>query len=213
MVAEMYRLFLLRGLENALGQMGYGAIAGVDEAGRGALAGPVVSAAVILPTGVLIPGVDDSKVLSPPKREKIAVLIKKRAIAWRIEIASSEEIDQTDILRAVKRTMGDALARLNPEPDYALVDAVRLPIESFPVLSTVRGDALSYSIAAASILAKTFRDAWMTDLSHHYPHYGFDRHFGYGVAAHRQALKDYGPCPEHRLTYKSVVPRLSARAA
>ncbi len=213
MVAEMYRLFLLRGLENALGQMGYGAIAGVDEAGRGALAGPVVSAAVILPTGVLIPGVDDSKVLNAPKREKIAALIKKKAIAWRIEKASSEEIDQTDILRAVKRTMGVALSRLNPEPDYALVDAVRLPTESFPVLSTVRGDALSYSIAAASILAKTYRDAWMTDLNRRYPHYGFDRHFGYGVAAHRKALKEYGPCPEHRLTYKSVIPRLSARAA
>ncbi len=205
---EAFRLRLLRGLEAFLGQAGYGLVAGVDEAGRGCLAGPVVAAAVIANPRIAVPGVDDSKRLSATLRERLADAIRRSSVAWSVAHVSPQTIDRINILEATRRAMRRALKTLNPAPDCAVVDAVPLAGSSFPCLPLVRGDNLSYAVACASILAKVSRDRMMLDLHRRYPQYGFDAHKGYGALQHREALRHHGPTPVHRLTFRSVLPRI-----
>jgi ribonuclease HII len=207
---EAYRLRLLRGLEERLTRCGYGLIAGVDEVGRGSLAGPVVAAAVILDFRCLVPGVDDSKCLTAPERERAAAFIRENAVAVAVAEVSPEVIDRINILEATRQAMREALSRLRPAPDCAVVDAVSLSGFGFPCLPVVRGDCFSYAIAAASIVAKVARDRMMVDLGLTYPQYGFAAHKGYSVPEHLAALAAYGPSPVHRLTFKPVLPRVEA---
>ena len=210
LLAEAFRLRLLRGIEDGVHQAGYSRPAGVDEVGRGCLAGPVVAAAVIADPGRAIPGVDDSKRLSAEARATIAEWIRESSLAWSVASVSPAVIDRINILEASKRAMVEALSKLAPPPDVALVDAVALRGFSYPCLPIVRGDSFSYSIACASILAKVERDRLMTQVDAAYPHYGFARHKGYAAPEHLEALKDFGPCPLHRLTFRSVLPRVEA---
>jgi ribonuclease HII len=212
LLLEAYRLRLLRGLEASLAELGYLLIAGVDEAGRGSLAGPVVAAAAILDGRCLIPGVDDSKCLHAPERERVAAAIRSRAVAVAVAQVSADVIDRINILEASRQAMSQALARLRPAPDCAVVDAVALRGHCFPCLPVVRGDVISYAVACASILAKVERDRLMTELDRSYPQYGFAVHKGYAVPEHLRALEIHGPCPVHRLTYHPVVPRLEPAA-
>jgi len=182
-------------------------LAGVDEAGRGCLAGPVVAAAVVVDNRHCLPGVDDSKKLRPHNREHLSQQIRDTAIGWSIGMATPAEIDRVNILEATRLAMRRALDGLSPQPQCALVDAVRVAALDFPCLSLVRGDLVSYSVACASIVAKVERDRLMGELDQIYPHYGFARHKGYAAAEHRQALADFGPSPAHRLTFRSVLPR------
>lgn len=205
--AEGYRLRLLRGLEDLLRQWGYARIAGVDEVGRGCLAGPVVAAAVVVDPRCVVPGVDDSKCLSPEERERLAAVIRATALAVAVAEVPPDVIDRINILEATRRAMGQALRTLRPAPDCAVVDAVALPGFRFPCLPVIRGDAMSYAVACASIVAKVERDRLMTDLDRDYPHYGFAAHKGYSVPEHLEALAAYGPCPIHRLTFRRVLPR------
>jgi ribonuclease HII len=205
--AEVYRLRLLTGLEDLLRQYGYCAVAGVDEAGRGALAGPVVAAAVVVHPRHLVPGVDDSKLLSPSERERLAQAVKDGALAWAVAAVPPDIIDRVNILEATRQAMRQALLDLRPKPDCAVVDAVGLRGLPFPALPLIRGDSVSYAVASASILAKVERDRLMTALDRDYPHYGFAAHKGYGVPGHLSALAAFGPSPVHRLTYRPVLPR------
>jgi len=191
--------------ERALRARGFLLVAGVDEAGRGPLAGPVVAAAVILPEGFALDGLTDSKKVSAPKREKIyAILTATAEIFWAVAEAGVEEIDRLNILRATHLAMARAVERLPRRPDHALVDG--LPVRGLPVAHTalVGGDGLSLSIAAASVIAKVTRDRIMTLLHEEYPRYGFARHKGYGVKEHLEALRNHGPCPAHRRTFQPV---------
>jgi ribonuclease HII len=208
---EAYRLHLLRGLEENLGRCGYGLIAGVDEVGRGSLAGPVVAAAVIVNARCLIPGVDDSKCLAAPERERAAEAIRATSVSAAVAAVSPEVIDSVNILEASRQAMCDALARLRPAPDCAVVDAVRLSGFGFPCVPVIRGDILSYAVACASILAKVERDRMMVELHGKYPQYGFAAHKGYSVPEHLEALAAYGPSPVHRLTFRQVLPRMEGR--
>jgi ribonuclease HII len=210
--AEACRLRLLRGLEDLLAQCGFVRIAGVDEAGRGSLAGPVVAAAVVVDLRSVVPGVDDSKCLTAPERERAAGAIRATAVAAATAEVEADVIDRINILEASRRAMVLALSRLDPCPDCAVVDAVPLKGLGYPCLPVVRGDAISYAVACASILAKVARDQRMVELGRRYPHYGFAVHKGYGVPEHLEALAAHGPCPIHRLTYRPVVPRLEAHA-
>lgn len=189
--------------ENQLREKGYRYIAGLDEAGRGPLAGPVVASAVILPpdTELVIPGVDDSKKLSSLRRGKILEEIKEKAIAWAVGIVDVETIDQINILQATKKAMKQAVEGLQTSPEILLIDAVELAQVSLPQQPLIHGDALSVSIAAASIVAKETRDAMMIALDSLYPEYGFASNKGYGSAQHIAALRKYGPCPIHRRTF------------
>jgi len=209
--AEAYRLHLMRGVEDLLTRYGFARIAGVDEVGRGCLAGPVVAAAVILDTRSAIPGVDDSKCLTAAERERVADAIRASSLASAVVQISPDVIDRINILEATRLAMAQALAELRPAPDCALIDAVKLSGIAFPCVPLIRGDAVSYAIACASILAKVERDRMMVQLHDSYPHYGFASHKGYGVAEHLQALETYGPCPIHRLTYRPVLPRTADR--
>jgi ribonuclease HII len=204
---EAYRLRLLRGLEEMLAQCGYRWIAGVDEAGRGSLAGPVVAAAVVVDLACLVPGVDDSKAVPAPERERLAVAIRRSSICCAVAAEPADVIDRVNILEATRLAMRKALAGLDPAPDCAVVDAVPLAGLAFPCFPVVRGDAISYAVACASILAKVERDRLMVDLDRSYPAYGFAAHKGYSVPEHLAALAAHGPCPIHRLTYRPVVPR------
>ncbi len=189
--------------ERALLAQGVRYIAGVDEVGRGPLAGPVVCAAVIMPldeANILV-GVDDSKKLSAKKREQLAEEIKKRALAYTIVEVSEKEIDEINILQATKLGMKKALETLNIPPDTVLTDGNMTLDISFPQRSVIHGDALSYSIGAASIIAKVYRDALMDEYAKEYPMYAFNSNKGYGTAAHIQAIKEYGLCPIHRRTF------------
>ncbi|WP_142803481.1 ribonuclease HII [Tepidiphilus sp. J10] len=181
-----------------------GYLCGVDEAGRGPLAGPVVAAAVILPPGASLPGLNDSKKLSPSRRERLAAEIRASALAWAVAEASASEIDEWNILRATLRAMARAVAALPLVPDEVLVDGNRAPELEVPVRTIIGGDALEPAIMAASILAKTHRDARLVALDRRYPGYGFARHKGYGTAAHLAALARLGPCPEHRRSFAPV---------
>jgi len=186
-----------------------GLVCGIDEAGRGPLAGPVVAAAVILDPARPIPGLNDSKKLSEKKRDAVAVLIRERAIAWAVGEASVEEIDRLNILQATFLAMQRAVAALAVRPTSALVDGNRCPKLQMPVEAVVKGDGKIASIAAASILAKTVRDAGMLVLHQQYPVYGFDRHMGYPTAAHCQALEMHGASPVHRRSFGPVAKQLS----
>jgi ribonuclease HII len=191
--------------ERALRARGFLFVAGVDEAGRGPLAGPVVAAAVILPDDCAIEGLNDSKKLTTEKREHFHATLSVRAdIHWGIGQADVAEIDRLNILRATHLAMARAVAALPRKPDHALVDG--LPVRGLPVPHTalVAGDTLSLSIAAASIIAKVTRDRLMTALDAEYPQYGFARHKGYGVREHLQALRNHGPCPVHRRSFQPV---------
>jgi len=204
---EAYRLRLLCGLEDGLGRHGYSLIAGVDEVGRGSLAGPVVAAAVIVNTRCLVPGVDDSKCLTAAERERAADAIRSTAVAFTVAEVSPEIIDRINILEATRKAMKAALSRLRPVPDCAVVDAVSLSGFRFPCFPVVRGDCFSYAVACASIVAKVARDRMMVELDRSYPQYGFASHKGYSVPEHLEALSIYGPSPIHRLTFRPVLPR------
>lgn len=186
-----------------------GLVCGVDEAGRGPLAGPVVVAAVILDPARPIPGLNDSKKLSEKKRAALAPLIRERALAWAVAEASVEEIDRLNILQATMLAMQRAVAALAVRPVSALIDGNRCPPLDIPAEAVVQGDGKIASIAAASILAKTVRDAGMLELHERYPQYGFDRHMGYPTAAHCAALAEHGASPVHRRSFGPVARQLS----
>ena len=175
-------------------------IGGMDEAGRGPLAGPVVAAAVIMPLDCPIEGVDDSKQVSEKKRERLFDEIIEKAIAYKICLADEKVIDDINILNATKKAMTECVNGLSVKPDIVLVDAVKLSLE-VPTKAIIKGDALSYSIAAASILAKVYRDRLMREYDLLYPAYGFAKHKGYGTKDHIDALVKYGPCPIHRRSF------------
>lgn len=179
-------------------------VCGLDEAGRGPLAGPVVAAAVILDPSQPIPGLNDSKKLSAKKRDALALEIREKAIAYCVGSASATEIDQINILQASFLAMARALAGLAVQPLSAVVDGNKCPRLGIPVQAVVKGDGKIACIAAASILAKTVRDAGMVALHDTYPQYGFNRHMGYPTAAHFAALQAHGPCPEHRRSFAPV---------
>jgi ribonuclease HII len=179
-------------------------ICGVDEAGRGPLAGPVYAAAVILDPANPIDGLRDSKVLSAAKREALALLVKERALAWHIAFATAAEIDEMNILQATMLAMQRAVQGLKHAPTLALVDGNRAPKLDCEVKTIVKGDASEACISAASILAKTERDAFLLQLHWQFPHYNFKQHKGYPTAAHLSALEEYGPCPEHRRSFGPV---------
>ncbi|PJK14347.1 ribonuclease HII [Lysobacteraceae bacterium NML07-0707] len=186
-------------------------MAGVDEAGRGPLAGPVTVAAVILDPARPIDGLNDSKKLSEKKREALAPLIRERALAWHVEFVEAHEIDALNILQATLTGMRRALLALTPAPTFARIDGNRLPLDlPCPAEALVGGDALEPAIMAASILAKTARDAHLLQLDRRYPEYGFAKHKGYPSPAHLAALQRYGPCPEHRRSYAPVKRALAA---
>lgn len=188
-------------IENSLYSNGYKIICGVDEAGRGPLAGPVCAAAVILPKGLEIPGLTDSKKLSDKKRRELFPIIKEQAVAYGIGLASCEEIDEINILQATYLAMERALAQLNVQPDIALIDGNRAKNFGLPVRTVVKGDSLSMNIAAASILAKVTRDDIMLELAQQYPEYAFEVHKGYGTKAHYEALRTHGASAIHRKTF------------
>ena len=175
-------------------------IGGMDEAGRGPLAGPVVAAAVIMPLDCVIEGVDDSKQVSEKKRERLYDEIIQKAIAYKICLVDEKTIDEINILNATKKAMTECVQGLSVRPDVVLVDAVKLALE-VPTKAIIKGDALSYSIAAASILAKVYRDRLMREYDKQYPQYGFAKHKGYGTKDHIEAIRTYGPCPIHRRTF------------
>ena len=180
---------------------GYDSVCGVDEAGRGPVAGPVCAAAVILPAGIVIEGLNDSKKLSEKKREKLFDEITENALAWSVSLVDERLIDEINILQATYEAMRQAIAKLDPAPQILLNDAVTIPQVAIPQVPIIKGDAKSVSIAAASILAKVTRDHMMEEYDKEYPEYGFAKHKGYGTAAHIAALKEYGPTPIHRRTF------------
>lgn len=180
---------------------GFPLIAGVDEAGRGPLAGPVVAAAVILPADYRHPGINDSKKLTPLQREDLFEEITHHAVSWAVAAVSAAEIDKTDILIASKKAMRQAVQKLDPPPDFVLTDAVALNIPGIPQKAIIKGDATVFVIAAASILAKVTRDRLMRRCHDKYPQYGFDSHMGYGTELHLSAIKKHGPCPLHRISF------------
>ena len=188
-------------IEDACRAEGYTVICGVDEAGRGPLAGPVCAAAVILPDHLELPGLNDSKKLSDKKRRELFPLIKEQAIAYGIGLASEKEIDEINILQATYLAMERALAQLEGKADLALIDGNRAKDFGLPVKTVVKGDSLSASIAAASILAKVTRDDIMEAYAEEYPGYGFEIHKGYGTKAHYAALTEKGASPIHRMTF------------
>lgn len=188
-------------IEDSFYTQGYKVICGVDEAGRGPLAGPVCAAAVILPEHLEIPGLTDSKKLTDKKRRALFPVIQERAIAFGIGFASEQEIDEINILQATFLAMRRAMEQLKVRPDLALIDGNRETDFSLPVRTVIKGDSLSLNIAAASVLAKVSRDDVMLRLAETYPAYGFDIHKGYGTRAHYEALEKFGPCPIHRKSF------------
>ena len=185
-------------------EMGYQRIAGVDEAGRGPLAGPVVAAAVILPHGIAIKGLTDSKKLSPQSREKFFPQIKSLALGYGVAVVPEDVIDKINILQASLLAMKLAVEKLTDTPDCLLIDGIH-PITFASYQRTIiEGDGLSLSIAAASVLAKVTRDNLMAEYHNEFPQYGFDQHKGYGTKLHRDRIKQFGPCPIHRKTFKGV---------
>lgn len=202
--SEDQRLSRLSEFENRLRQQGYELIAGVDEAGVGPMAGPVVAAAVILPAKFQLPGLNDSKKLTEARRADLALRIKDLALSWAIGIATVEEIDRINIYQAGLQAMRRAVTGLSISPQHLLVDARTVPDCAIPQQGIVRGDALSASIAAASIIAKTTRDAIMIDLDQDYPGYGLSVHKGYATAAHLEAIRRLGVLPIHRRSFRPV---------
>lgn len=188
-------------IERSYYEQGMQYVCGVDEAGRGPLAGPVCAAAVILPSYVDIPGLNDSKKLSDKKRRELFPIIKETAIAYGIILVDEKEIDQVNILQATLNAMERAIAELSVKPDIALIDGNREKDFGVPAQTVVQGDSRSASIAAASVLAKVTRDDLMLKMAEKYPEYGFEVHKGYGTKAHCSAILEYGPCEIHRQTF------------
>jgi ribonuclease HII len=188
---------------------GYRVVAGIDEAGRGALAGPIVAAAVVLPPGLRltcrIREINDSKQLREPKRDRMAALIRQVAVSWAIGYSTAEEIDDLGISRANRLCMERAVEQLDCAPEFALIDAITCEM-TMPQIGLIDGDAISLSVAAASILAKTERDRFMRQMHERDARYRFDRHVGYGTPIHLQALHTHGPCSLHRLSFRGVLP-------
>lgn len=180
---------------------GYKLIAGVDEAGRGPLAGPVCAAAVILPSNIDIPGLNDSKKLTDKRRRELMPIIKEKALAYGIAFANEHEIDEINILQATFLAMERAVSQLAIQPELLLIDGNRQKDFGIPAETVIKGDSLSASIAAASILAKVTRDDFMLEMAEKYPQYSFDIHKGYGTKAHYAALAEHGPCPVHRMSF------------
>jgi ribonuclease HII len=192
--------------ENRAIAEGYHFIAGVDEVGRGCLAGAVVAAAVILDFSKPLPeGLNDSKKLSAKRRERINEEIKQNALAYSIAQIEAEEIDRINILQATKKAMRAAIENLNPRADFLLIDALELKDVNLPQKAIIHGDGISASIAAASIIAKTYRDDLMLEMDKIYPAYGFAKHVGYGTKAHFEALRMHGACPLHRKSFRGVI--------
>ncbi len=190
--------------EEKLYDEGFHLICGVDEAGRGPLAGPLVVAACILPPFLRIEGINDSKQLSAKKRKELYKVIVKNALAYKIVFVTEEDVDSLNIYQATKKGMLMAIAGLKHKPDYALIDAMPLGELEIPHNSIIHGDARCASVAAASILAKVTRDEYMEKMDIKYPYYGFKKHKGYGTKAHMQALEKYGPCKIHRKSFAPV---------
>ena len=188
-------------IEHQCFESGCQIVCGVDEAGRGPLAGPVCAAAVILPPDLEIPGLNDSKKLTDKKRRELFDVITTEAVAYGIALVGEKEIDEINILQATFRAMEQAVTRMGVHPDLALVDGNRAPTLPIPVKTVIKGDSLSANIAAASILAKVTRDRLMEQLDETYPEYGFATHKGYGTKRHYEALREYGPCEIHRKTF------------
>ena len=187
--------------ERELYAQGYTAVAGVDEAGRGPLAGPVCAAAVILPRELLIEGLNDSKKLTEKKREALFDIIRQKAVAYSVAFASREEIDQLNILNATYLAMNRAIAGLSARPDMTIIDGNRAGGIEYPNVTLVGGDGKSANVAAASILAKVTRDRLMCEMAEKYPGYGFEKHKGYGTREHYEALRRLGPSEIHRVTF------------
>lgn len=188
-------------IEKDLYDRGLKLICGVDEAGRGPLAGPVCAAAVILPAFAEIPGLNDSKKLSDKRRRELFPLIQEQAVAYSVVMIDEKDIDRINILQATLCAMEQAIANLKIKPEFALIDGNREKDFGVPCQTVVHGDSRSASIAAASILAKVTRDNYMISMAEMYPEYGFEIHKGYGTKAHYQALREHGPCPLHRMTF------------
>lgn len=201
---EQQRIHSLYEQERLLESRGYSFIAGVDEAGRGPLAGPVVVGAVILPIGCHLPLINDSKKLSAKQREELYLMIKEVAIDVQHIVIDIDTIDHLNIYQATVFGMYQGIQQLSPQPQAVLIDAVPLPNLTMPNLSLIGGDAISASIGAASIIAKVERDNIMLELDKQYPHYGFAKHKGYGTAEHMRALQEYGPCPVHRRSFEPI---------
>ncbi len=188
--------------EKAAVNSGFSCICGVDEAGRGPLAGPVCAAAVILPAGVVIEGLDDSKKLTEKKRERLYDIIKETAVAYSVAYGTLEEIETVNILEATYLAMNRAIEGLSVKPDFALIDGNRIPRGiKIPCETIVKGDSKSMSVAAASVLAKVTRDRLMLEYDKKYPEYNFKKHKGYGTREHTELIKQYGPCEIHRLSF------------
>lgn len=204
---EEERLKQLKQIEEEIYNTGVETICGIDEAGRGPLAGPVVVATVIMPRDSFIEGVNDSKKVSEKKRELLYDLITKEAIAWGVGIIDQKEIDRINILNATKEGLTTAIKNLEVKPDRIIVDALKgIDTLGIPYTSIIKGDAKCYSIAAASIIAKVTRDRIMRQWDEIYPQYGFEKHKGYGTAMHMQAIREYGLCPLHRRSFtKNIV--------
>ena len=199
---EAARLELLKEKENELRKRGFNSICGIDEAGRGPLAGPVVVASVIMPAESNIEGVNDSKKISEKKREKLYEQILDEAISYGVGIVGQDEIDEINILNATKKGLTMSLQELTVKPDLIIVDALNhIDTIGIPYESIIKGDAKCYSISAASIIAKVTRDRIMREWDKVYPEYGFERHKGYGTSAHIEAIKEYGLCPIHRRSF------------
>ena len=188
--------------EKAAVNSGFSCICGVDEAGRGPLAGPVCAAAVILPAGAVIEGLDDSKKLTEKKRERLYDIIKQTAVAYSVAYGTLEEIETVNILEATYLAMNRAIEGLNVKPDFAVIDGNRVPRGiKIPCETIVKGDSKSMSVAAASVLAKVTRDRLMLEYDKKYPEYNFKKHKGYGTKEHTELIKQYGPCEIHRLSF------------
>lgn len=188
-------------LERACRAGGIGLVCGADEAGAGPLAGAVYAGAVILPDGLALEGLNDSKQVSPKNRDRLFDEIREKAVAWAVAWVDEGEIDRINILNARMLAMDKAIHLLEPAPEFALIDGNRNKGITIPNTTVVKGDSRSASIAAASILAKVSRDRYMEELDRRYPEYGFTRHKGYPTKAHYEALRKYGPCPVHRKTF------------
>ena len=198
---EIERVKAMYEIENRLREKGYKFIAGVDEAGRGPLAGPVYAAAVILPEGCIIKGINDSKKLSEKRREELFDEITEKAVAYCVCAVDEKRIDEINILNATFEAMNGAVKGLKTNPDYVIIDGNRINGMTVPHETVVKGDAKSISIAAASILAKVSRDRFISEMAEKYPEYGFEQHKGYGTKAHTEAILKYGPCEIHRRTF------------
>ncbi|MFZ5753670.1 MAG: ribonuclease HII [Bacillota bacterium] len=203
-IAEEERLSILWEKETDLRKNGYTHIAGLDEAGRGPLAGPVVAACVVLSSGCSLPGLNDSKQLTLDARSKLAELIKEQCIAWSIGICDHQEIDRINIYQATIKAMVKAVQSLKIQPDYLIIDALKLPL-NIPQEGIVQGDCKCAAIAAASIIAKTYRDRVMDVLDQIYPQYGFKEHKGYATPRHVEAIRRYGPCEIHRQSFMQKI--------